>query len=127
MNQTAMIETWRCLLDPAKSWVLFANGTCVILMEPTGDLAQQATSLLQEYGPVHAGTPAGDFDIIDLDEASGWAVTGHHPDILTYVDPSELENHDDLTVGLFGRSKRDQDGHDLIIIHIEDNYAVRES
>ncbi|MEU7838174.1 MULTISPECIES: hypothetical protein [unclassified Nonomuraea] len=119
-----MIETWRRLLDPAKSWVLFANGTCVILMEPTDDLGQQATSLLREYGPVHAGTPAGDFDIVDLDDAPGWAVTGHHPDVLTYVDPSELENHDDLTVGLFGRSKRDQDGHDLIVIHIEDKHTA---
>lgn len=123
MNQAATIETWRRLLDPAKSWVLFAQGTCVILMEPADDLAQQATSLLREYGPVRAGTPAGDFNTIDLDDAPGWAVTGHHPDILTYVDPSELESHDDLTVGLFGRSKRDQDGHDLTVIHVEDKRA----
>ncbi|GAA1657283.1 hypothetical protein GCM10009733_063700 [Nonomuraea maheshkhaliensis] len=118
-----MIETWRHLLDLAKSWVLFAHGTCVILMEPAADLQQQATSLLREYGPVRPGTPAGDFNITDLDDAPGWVVTGHHPDILTYVDPSELENHDDFTVGLFGRGKRDRDGHDLAVIHVEDKRA----
>jgi hypothetical protein len=32
MNQTAAVETWRRLLDPAKSWVLFSHGTCLILM-----------------------------------------------------------------------------------------------
>ncbi|MFC0554977.1 hypothetical protein ACFFHJ_29185 [Planotetraspora thailandica] len=123
MNQTAVVETWRRLLDPAKCWVLFAHGTCVILMEPADDLAQQAISLLRKYGPVHAGTPAGDFNIINLDDAPGWAITGHHPDVLTYVDPGELEDHDDLTVGLFGRNKRDQDGHELQVIHIEDKRA----
>jgi hypothetical protein len=91
---------------------------------PADHLAQRVISLLQEYGPVRVGTPAGDFDIIDLDDAPGWAVTGHHPDILTYVDPSELENHDDLTIGLFGRSRRDQVGHDLNVIHIEDKRAL---
>ncbi|MEO3873451.1 hypothetical protein ABGB18_31965 [Nonomuraea sp. B12E4] len=124
MNQTSMIETWRRLLDPAKSWVLFEQGTCVILMEPAGELAQQATTLLREYGPVVGGTPAGDFDIIDLDDAPGWAVTGHHPDILTYVDPSEVDNEEDFVVGLYGRGKRDQDGHDLTVIHVEDKRAV---
>lgn len=89
-------------------------------MEPADDIAQQATALLQKHDPVRVGTPAGDFDVIDLDDAPGWAVTGHHPDILTYVDPGELENHHDLAIGLFGRSKRDQDGHELTVIHIED-------
>ncbi|MEU4515776.1 hypothetical protein AB0G05_40315 [Nonomuraea wenchangensis] len=120
MNQTSTAEIWRRLLDPAKSWVLFAHGTCVILMEPADDLIQQATTLLREYGPVHPGTPAGDFNVIDLDDASGWAVTGHHPDILTYVDPSELDNHDDLAVGILGRAKRDRDGHELTVLHLED-------
>ncbi|MEU7893486.1 hypothetical protein AB0B45_11540 [Nonomuraea sp. NPDC049152] len=123
MSQETVIATWRQLLHPAKSWVLFANGTCVILMEPAGDLAEQAKELLSEYGPARAGTPAGDFTTIDLDDAPGWAVTGHHPDILTYVAEDELDARDDLTVGLFGRGKRDQDGHELTIVHVEDKRA----
>lgn len=123
MSQETVIATWRHLLHPAKSWVLFANGTCVILMEPADDLAEQAKELLREYGTARAGTPAGDFTTIDLDDAPGWAVTGHHPDILTYVAEDELDARDDLTVGLFGRGKRDQDGHELTIVHVEDKRA----
>ncbi|MEU4324553.1 hypothetical protein [Nonomuraea dietziae] len=120
MTHESVIAIWRQLLHPGRSWVLFANGTCVILMEPDGDLAGQARDLLREFGPVHAGTPAGDFTTIGLDDAPGWAVTCHHPDILTYVADDELETDDDLTVGLFGRGKRDQDGHELVVVHVED-------
>ncbi|GAA2655500.1 MULTISPECIES: hypothetical protein [Nonomuraea] len=120
MTHESVIATWRQLLHPGRSWVLFANGTCVILMEPDGDLAGQARDLLREFGPVQAGTPAGDFTTIGLDDAPGWAVTCHHPDILTYVADDELEADDDLTVGLFGRGKRDQDGHELVVVHVED-------
>ncbi|MFD1936999.1 MULTISPECIES: hypothetical protein [Nonomuraea] len=123
MTHESVITTWRQLLHPAKSWALFANGTCVILMEPADDLAEQAKELLSRYGPVQAGTPAGNFTTIDLDDAPGWAVTSHHPDILTYVAEDELDARDDLTVGLFGRGKRDQDGHELTIVHVEDKRA----
>ncbi|MFG1618209.1 hypothetical protein ACGFI3_36115 [Nonomuraea wenchangensis] len=119
MNQTSTVEI------PPSRGVLFAHGTCVILMEPAGDLTQQATILLREYGPVHSGTPTGDFNVIDLDGASGWAVTGHHPDILTYLDPSELENHDYLAVGILGRAKRDRDGNELTVLHhLEDKRSI---
>ncbi|MEV4059003.1 hypothetical protein [Nonomuraea dietziae] len=120
MTHESVIAIWRQLLHPGRSWVLFANGTCVILMEPDGDLAGQARDLLREFGPVQAGTPASDFTTIGLDDAPGWAVTCHHPDILTYVADDELEADDDLTVGLFGRGKRDQDGHELVVVHVED-------
>ncbi|SEU39745.1 hypothetical protein [Nonomuraea wenchangensis] len=110
---------------PPRRGDLFAHGTGVILMEPADDLTQQATILLREYGPVHSGTPAGDFNVIDLDDASGWAVTGHHPDILTYLDPSELENHDYLAVGILGRAKRDRDGNELTVLHhLEDKRSI---
>ncbi|MEU4701891.1 hypothetical protein [Nonomuraea dietziae] len=120
MTHESVIAIWRQLLHPGRSWVLFANGTCVILMEPDGDLAGQARDLLREFGPVQARTPASDFTTIGLDDAPGWAVTCHHPDILTYVADDELEADDDLTVGLFGRGKRDQDGHELVVVHVED-------
>ncbi|WP_157436276.1 hypothetical protein [Actinospica robiniae] len=62
METAALIEKWRSIIiGDQKSWVLFANGTCVILMQPEGDLADQATELVREYGPVAAGGPAGDF------------------------------------------------------------------
>lgn len=121
--QNPLIEIWRSIIiGDQKSWVLFSNGTCVILMEPEDNLSSQALALLKEWGPVHVGSSAGDFSTIDLTGASGWVVTSHHNDILTYVGPEEIEQPEpsDLIVGLHGRSKRDQDAHELKIIHIED-------
>ncbi|MFI0479558.1 hypothetical protein [Actinomadura sp. 9N215] len=117
-----LVQVWRDVIQgDEKSWVLFEHGTCVILMAPAEDLAAQAVELLREYGPVHAGSPAGDFGTIDLDAAPGWAVYGHHDDVLTYVAPEEVEDGaEDLAVGLFGRSKRDLDGHELNVVHVED-------
>jgi hypothetical protein len=118
-----LVDTWRrIILGEDKSWVLFAHGTCVMLPEPddTVDLASRAVDILREYGPVQAGSSAGDFGTIVLDPGPGWAVYGHHSDVLTYVGPQEVSTTTDLAVGLHGRNKRDLDGRDLQIIHVED-------
>jgi hypothetical protein len=118
-----LIEIWRSIIvGDQKSWVLFKNGTCVVLMDPEADLSTQAVSLMKEWGPVHAGCSAGDFATIDLTAAPGWVVTSHHNDILTYVGPDEVGHSDasDVVVGLLGRGKRDQDALELEIIHVED-------
>jgi hypothetical protein len=78
---------------------------------------------MSTWGPVHAGTPAGDFNTISLlDPPGGWIVTGHHPDMLNYVSPEDFTdpNPSDLVIGLLGRGNRDQDAHTLQIVHIED-------
>ncbi|TNY37036.1 hypothetical protein EIO00_10360 [Thermomonospora catenispora] len=123
MDTAELVETWRrIIVGEHKSWVLFAHGTVVICMEPEEDLAAQATAILREYGPVRAGTPAGDFGVIVLQDAPGWVVYGHHDDVLTYVAPEEMgaEEPEEISVGLYGRAKRDQDGRELKIVHIED-------
>jgi len=118
-----LIEVWRSIIvGDGKSWVLFKNGTCVILVESEADLSAQALALMKERGPVQAGSSAGDFETIELMNAPGWVVTSHHNDILTYVAPDEIEQYDstDLVVGLIGRGKRDKDARELEIIHVED-------
>ena len=119
-----IINIWKkIIVGEEKSWVLFENGTIVILMEPEPDLRNQAISLMEEYGRVSIGTPAGDFSVINLSNDEGYAVTCHHPDILTYVSAPEVEeNADDWKIGFVGRSKRDADAHELEIIHIENNH-----
>ncbi len=122
------IEVWRQIItDARKSWVLFENGTCVILMQPGDDLAAQAVALMKEWGPVHPGSSSGDFGVIELPDGLGWVVTDHHDDILTLVGPDEVSSGDvnDLVVGLLGRSKRDQDSEELRIVHVEDRRSVR--
>ena len=87
----SLVETWRSIiLGGEKSWVLFRNGTCVILTKPEADLAAQAIALMKQWGPVYPGSPAGDFSVINLSNDPGSVVTCHHDDILTYVSPEEV-------------------------------------
>ncbi len=118
-----LVQIWRSIIvGDNKSWALFEHGTCVIFSDANanGDVAKQAIALLTEWGPVQVGTPSADFDIIELAERPGWVVTCHHPDILTYVDPSEMgPNPQEIMVGLIGRGKRDEDAQELKVVHIE--------
>ena len=125
MEGAELVEAWRATINgPNKSWVLFENGTCVILMEPEADLAAQATALLKEWGPVHAGSSFGDFGTIELEDGRGWVVTCHHNDILTFVGPDEVRpGAAEVAVGLYGRSKRGQDAEELRVLHVEDKRA----
>lgn len=121
-----LVTTWRTIIQgEGKSWVLFANGTCVILVGPQPDLAAQAVQIMKQWGPVHAGSSASDFSVIHLTEHPGWVVTSHHPDVLTYVAPDEVgEEPSEVRVGLAGRSKRDQDAEELRVPHVEDRCAA---
>ncbi|MEU0338518.1 hypothetical protein ABZ092_05900 [Streptomyces bobili] len=121
VNTENLIAVWRRLLtDPRKSWVLFEHGTCVVLPTPDGELAEQATGVLREFGPARAGSSAGDFGVIDPTDAEGWVVTGHHNDVLTYVGPDESTDPSQIAVGLVGRSKRHRDSTELHVVHVED-------
>lgn len=58
--------------------------------------------------------------MIDVKDADGWVVTGHHQDVLTYVAPDEPSGQENFAVGMCGRSKRHRDGTELHIVHVED-------
>ena len=55
----------------------------------------------------------------------GWLVAGYGPNMYTIVTKDEVDNDNanDLTVGLYGRSKRDSDGRQPRIIIYEDKRA----
>jgi hypothetical protein len=125
LSITDLVETWRSIIvGEGKSWVLFENGTCVVLSNATGDIEKQAIDLLAEWGPVQVATPSADFNVVDLVEHPGWVVTCHHPDILTYVGPEEMGPQPaEIMIGLIGRGKRDRDAHDLKVVHVEQTTA----
>ena len=118
-----LVDTWReIIVGEGKSWVLFEHGTCVIFSIHVEDHAAQATTLLKEWGPVVPGTPAGDFNVVELQDHPGWVVTCHHPDILVYVGPDEFgegEEPNDVVIGLTGRARRDQDAEELRVAHVQ--------
>src|SRR5512138_3506456 len=92
-----LVEIWRKLsADDNKSWVLFENGTCVMLPDakPGDDLAEKAKAIMREWGPVVVGTDAADFNVLPLSDYPGWVVTCHHPDILNYISPDEMVSED---------------------------------
>jgi hypothetical protein len=117
------IDFWCALLGKLASWVLYKNGTCVKIKETGGDLAERANTIMKQYGKVFPGTPAGDFSVTTPKKFSGWVVGCHHPDILTYIAPNEIEGKQasDVEVGLLGRKKRHRDAEELQILHIQDN------
>ncbi|MFJ5215332.1 hypothetical protein ACIP98_11485 [Streptomyces sp. NPDC088354] len=107
--------------------MLFEHGTYAVLTRPSADaLAGQAAPVPREFGPVHVGSRAADFSVIDVGEADRWVVTGDHPDVLIHVAPDEhggAAGTPDVAVGLHGRSKRHQDGAGLPLAHGEDARA----
>lgn len=110
------------LTGAGKSFVVFEHGSVVVLVDAsaTADLAAEAIAVIAESGPVAAGGPAGDFGVCTLPDGRGWAVTSHHPDLLT-VFPAEVdEGAEGVTIGLLGRSKRGQDAEEQTVVHVHD-------
>ncbi len=133
---------------------MFEHGTAVLLVDPAEeqDLAATAREILSEWGPVYEGSPAGDVSVTDFLAIQAYAVRCHHPCVITFVDPREVDsserlqigstehivlashgrgtrdlnvrNPEHLQIGLHGRAKRDRDAHDLQIVHVEDKRTM---
>ncbi|PQV64016.1 hypothetical protein B1R32_10741 [Abditibacterium utsteinense] len=128
MNTQSYIEVLRTIIVGEASYVLFENGTAVFLVACEGDLQSAASEVLRQHGQVEIGTPAGDFNVIDLGEDIGWGVTFEHPDLLSLVLPSEINvKPSDLMIGLLGRNKRGDDAAKLKVVHVEDRRAGENS
>ncbi|MCP4442384.1 MAG: hypothetical protein GY810_26050 [Aureispira sp.] len=123
LTQEELIKYVRLSINPYfKDWVLFENGTYIILEDlKDGKFIEEiAMEQMAQFGPVHAGGPAGDFNVLKLDDTEGWVVSGHGYGMYTYVHPIELnsQNPKDYEIGLYGRGKRDMDGQNPKVICI---------
>ncbi len=121
MTNEELIEHVKLAINPHfQNWILFENGTYIIIEDATGldEINEQGIKKMKEFGPVQAGTPAGDFETITLNATKGWVVSGHGYGMYTYVHPSELadESPENYVVGLLGRSKRDLDGGEPVVV-----------
>lgn len=118
LSQEQLINIYRKVIDPKlKNWVVFGNGTCVILYHPKGNFENEAKEVLKKYGQVYPGTSSADFIVTRIDE--GWIVTGDQPGILNYVSEDEGKNKEDYEIGLIGRDKKEQDLKELEVIHVQ--------
>jgi hypothetical protein len=123
MNGAELIEAWRATLAGlGMPWVLFENGTCIVLTEPGSDLTAQAKAILREFGRAGDASEFGDFAAtIPLDDGRGWLVAGHHSDIVTFVSRDELApGAPETAIGRIGRTKREQDTEHLRVLHVEE-------
>ena len=64
---TELIESWKIVfkneMKPnGKAWVLFKHGT-VVLVGDAQTVTEEAKKLMEQDGPVIAGTPHGDFNV----------------------------------------------------------------
>lgn len=114
------IHFWCTLLaDSYTTWVLFRHGTCVVgEVEGTraDDPAARAAAFLARYGPVQAGTDAGDFDVVAA--PGGRLVTFYRPEMLGYVSHADVPpEQDDLLAGVVGRARRDADAKAPRVAH----------
>jgi hypothetical protein len=112
----------RVVSGPGKSFVVFEHGTIVVFAGAAKelDLRAAAIELMKDYGPVHVGSPAGDFGVVSLPDGLGAAVTCHHNDILTLMTPDDLEGVSELAIGVIGRGKRGLDAEELNVVHVHD-------
>jgi len=124
MTSYRLIECVKKAINPRfKTWVLFSNGTYIIIEDSTiTDKRKFAMDQIKEFGPVFAGSPAGDVTITKLNLVDGWSVGGHGYGMYTYVGFTEMgtQNPSEIDIGLFGRKKRDQDSKDTTIIYVSE-------
>lgn len=112
-----LAEIYRKVIEPKlKDWVVFDQGTCVIIYNHKGDLKTEAIEVLKKYGTAIPGSSSADFTVIKTD--SGWIITGDQPGILNYVSEDEGKGLEDYEIGLLGRDKRQLDTKDLKAIYI---------
>ena len=118
--KSELVQIWTNLLPASKAFVLFEHGTCVIFDQSSDDIELQAKEILHKWGRVHVGSPAGDFNVLTLRDGSGWLITSHNPNVVSYVGSFEVTapGEQDLHAGLLGRSKRDLDANELSVLYV---------
>lgn len=123
MAENNLLSHVKLAINPKfEDWVLFKNGTYIIFdnADTILNLEDEAQKLMKEFGPVYIGSPAGDFSVTHLNQTEGWVVSGHGYGMYTYVNPKEIKSvkPEDAEIGLFGRGKRELDGKNPVVIHI---------
>ena len=120
MTAEELIRSWREILNGwPHPWVVFQQGTCVVLNAPSADPEAEALEILRIHGPVQPGTAHGDFGVGDPQRGSGKIVSSHHDSLLTFVAPSEIDDESDIAIGIYGRLKRAEDAENPVVVHVE--------
>ena len=136
LTAEALLNAWRSLLPTGgMSWVLYENGTVVVLKDATDDLEHAAAALLAKWGHTPEGLPSNDAKVFQVRETPGWVVTSHFVDgfdMLTYVGRDEFEGGEAAVdvVARLGCERLARDVEDVVVVHVErgtDDAKAREA
>lgn len=119
-----LLGRWQKAVKGNISWVLFKNGSVVFVKEVKKSVEEDAIDIMKTEGPVFPGSEHGDFNIQPHPEI-GWIVTCHCDSLITLVTEEEASKEgiagNDMLCGLYGRSKRDADSKECVVIHCHTN------
>jgi hypothetical protein len=128
-SEQLLANVQQSIIPVYKNWVLFKNGTYIILDDISNipDVAQEALRLLAAYRPKSAmEKPDWDYSISHLDRVEGWSVYGNGYGIYTYVHPSEMvEAPAPPNIIVFSRNKRMLDEANPEILYISSAEGIR--
>jgi hypothetical protein len=119
---STIVQTWQRLLQfDRRPWVVFENGTCVVLEEPAEDVEARARAILANWQPSGTETAPSEMHVVAPYEMPGCVVRAHDPHVLAYIGFTECGGPDTSThqIGMLGRAKIEQDARALKIIHVE--------
>ena len=111
----ARIEALRQAMSTPR-WVLFTHGTVVAFPDGPADgpraQAVLAGALSDDETIAVGAAPAAD---------GAWVAVGEHPDVLTWVTPSQLGGgpREPHLIGRYGDHLRRRDAAEGVIVHIE--------
>lgn len=119
----AHVQTWqRLLLFDPQPWVVFENGTCVLLANPEANLEVQARAVLAADREARRGQASCPMQVKNLNDLPGWVVWGPDPSIWAYVGYAEAggpdANHEDVC--RIARARIEKDEEAPKIIHVEE-------
>jgi hypothetical protein len=118
----SFINLFRSGFREPHAWVMFENGTSVVIVNPTESIAQQAINVLSETYASEKHLDLEDVGVNIISGDSGWLVTSRNPDICNLVLFNDVgaDNADDtFGIASFAKRLRRKDWIDRRVIHVE--------
>ena len=127
-NQERMIENVQlAVYSEMKNWILFENGTYVIIEEEITEERIRKMGIAQMKQARESKEDAlTDFLVTDLPKVDGWSMNRNADGMYTYLYTSEFESKEPtfLEITKLGKAKRDKDAEDLKVICISANGEI---
>ena len=127
-NQEQMIENVQlAVYSEMRNWVLFKNGTYVVVEEEITEERIKMIGLAQMKAVREAQDDiASEFLVTKLPKVDGWSVNRNADGMFTYLHTSDFEEEKprEMKIAELGRIRRAKDAEDLEVICISANGEI---